>query len=79
MSASVARILSETIFKEETIVVNIAAAMSTPHIGLRRKRSATLSTGMDDLSPSASTTVCNMKSIKKRQAQMRPQERKISP
>lgn len=51
---------SEVIFSADTSVVKIAPAISTPHIALRPNFSETAKTGIDDDSPSAKTTVCNI-------------------
>lgn len=78
MAANAARILSETILREETMVVNIAAAISTPHTGFSPNLLATPSTGMDEARPSASTTVCSINSMQNRQAHIMPQDANIS-
>ena len=48
------------IFSADTSVVKIAPAIRTPHIALSPNFSETAKTGIDDVSPSAKTTVCSI-------------------
>ena len=54
---SVFEMRSDAILSEETSVVNIAPAIKTPHTALRPNFSETAKTGIEELIPSAKTTV----------------------
>ncbi len=69
---------SESIFNDETSVVNIAPAMSTPHTALSLNCSATAKTGIEECVWSDKTTVCSINRIPNRQTQIREQESRIS-
>ena len=69
---------SEAIFKEDTSVVNMAPAIKTPHTALNPNFSETAKTGIEELIPSAKTTVCNINSNANMHTEISPQVRNIS-
>lgn len=70
--------LSESIFREDTRVVNIAPAISTPHTHLRLNFPETAKTGIEECISSSRTTVWSINSIANRNMQINVQDRKIS-
>ena len=71
-------ILSEAILSEDTSVVNMAPAISTPHTALRLNFCETAKTGIDECKSSAKTTVCSINSNPNRQTQISAQDKIIS-
>lgn len=69
---------SEVIFKEDTRVVNIAPAISTPHTAFNPNFSETAKTGIVVCNSSAKTTVCNINSNANKQTHISPQDNIIS-
>ena len=78
MFESVFEILSDAIFREETSVVNIAPAIKTPHTALSPNFSETAKTGIEELNPSAKTTVCSINNSANIHTDIKPQVRNIS-
>ncbi len=70
--------LSDVILREDTSVVNIAPAISTPQTALSPNLSATVKTGIDDVIPSAKTTVWSINSIANRHTHISAQDIIIS-
>ena len=77
LAPSASEMRSETILSEDTSVVKIAAAMSTPHTAFNPNFSATAKTGIDECIPSAKTTVCSINSIANRQMLINAQDMNI--
>lgn len=70
--------LSLTIFRDDTSVVKIAAAINTPHTGFRCNRLEIAKTGIKLSFTSDKTTVCNIYNIPNIKTHIIMQESKIS-